>query len=845
VAAELIVSNRSFIQEETMAWIDAQPLSFWGSAGPMTRDQRGKCKRDVGYIVDALANDLMIGGADMTIDYTQYYLGGAILPDGQIQPTIQSMNYVADLCIQVATKANVANAQSAVAQSFVGTTFNVTIPDKVFRTTAITKYSFYRMELLQNTDNAAFIIPQITFHEFDVPKTLCDGPALGDSIVEKIEVVNGGTGYVTGSTSVSIEHIAAPEPGKGIDDVFQQAKASVTIDANGAVESIDLDPRSTDQVESVGITEPGLGYLRTPTVTFSGSATGENATGKAFINKDGAVTEILVISKGKGYDDSANAPIIEIEKSSESDPEPVIEALAEASTTRPGLVMGGKGYYTGSDAASGLGANVIITGSGTGAQAIAVMKDDYCEIECPVFKDIATLNIDVEGRIEQVNITEHGAGYLVEEGADGVTAEPLLIPPTISIPPPLDKQPFITGSPYCQNSSNISGPFTKNGIKIPATLPLPYKVNDVFDDGQTPEVLDAYGAGGGCRIDGNCCAPASPLRSMVLDAFTQVSQGSISFLETNFAYAQYVSVFATFSAIHLLTLEGSFANMSNSVTDFGLRGLVSRGKTRTPYLSGKAWVPYNEKIGVQATYDFVKQLASDQFVIGKGYRSFVESVDITDAGAGYTGTPTVTIAEPQEIDETGAQQAAAVVNPSGIVDGELQEITIIEEPEDDEPNTVGYRGGMGYRFPPTVTLEDGTLVTPATAEARLSGVNQFRVYIDDPSQRPANTKPDVTSLARIHGKYYVVSLVGRVVEFDPETEIEEEKKDPEGNEGRFWDITLAGGGELPPYIDLETDIEFYQVSYISTGSHVFEYSGSYDQSGCSYNSLPQYGGISH
>jgi hypothetical protein len=820
-AAEVLVRNRAFIQEEAMVWVNETFPTL------MTPSQRNSCKRDVGYIIDGIANDLMTGGASMTLDYTRYYLRQATLPDDQVQPTVRSMEYVRDLAINVASKTKITPTQTAVNQSFDRTSFSVTVTPRIYRTTATTKYSYYRLQMLQNTDDGVFMVKGIQLHEFDVPKTLCDGPALGGSKIERIEVINKGKGYET-TPQVIIEHV---NPNKRPVEVKAKATAHRT---GGEVTSITLDKLISDKVERIELNNPGSGYTAAPTVTIDGSPTGDNATAKAFIDKTGKVTELILLSKGSGYT-NASPPTLSIQGS----------ATGTAYREKDGLLQKGRGYITESDNVDLAGAVIRIEGGEPAdptnfvpATAIAVMEDDYCEIECPVFLNTSQVNMDIDGRIKQINIVEHGSGYSVEEQQEGVEVEPLRIPPTISIQPPLDKRPFITGSPYCQNSSNISGPFTTTGEKIPATLPLPFPVNNVFNDPPGSEVkLDAFGGGGGCRIDGNCCAASSPLRSMVMDAFTQVSQGCIGFLLTNFAYAQFVSTFSTFSAIHFLTLEGSFCNASNSVTDFGLRGLVSRGKARVPYLTGKAIRPIHPSESLGDGYEYFKRLLNDQYVEGQGYRSSVEEVRVEKRGEGYSDKPKVEIDPPAESGVNGAATAVAEILDAGFDAGQVLEVTILEDPPEVKGSTVGYTGGMGYRIPPTVSFKDAQAgASEAEAKAILSGVRTFRVEITDISQRPNNDKPDVSSIVRIHGRFYTVQDVSLV-----KTATDEVVKTPEFPATQ-WDVTI-GGVDLPPYIDEQTVIEFFVVSFISTGSHVFEYSGSTDQSGCSYNSLPQFGGV--
>ena len=75
---------------------------------------------------------------------------------------------------------------------------------------------------------------------------------------------------------------------------------------------------------------------------------------------------------------------------------------------------------------------------------------------------------------------------------------------------------------------------------------------------------------------------AALLRSMVVDAFTQVTLDGPGLLAVNNAYAQLVSFFGTFCHYHAKALNGAQLNLSNCTTDYGRYGLIADGKSPTP-----------------------------------------------------------------------------------------------------------------------------------------------------------------------------------------------------------------------------------------------------------------------
>ena len=110
--------------------------------------------------------------------------------------------------------------------------------------------------------------------------------------------------------------------------------------------------------------------------------------------------------------------------------------------------------------------------------------------------------------------------------------------PSAAIAYPTAGAGFITTSPYVQNCSSITT------------------------------------TGCGMRIDGSL---ASGLRSMVVDAYTQINQGGIGIHLLNQAYAQLVSVFTICCSEGILCESGSTCSITNSNTSFGTYGLVADG----------------------------------------------------------------------------------------------------------------------------------------------------------------------------------------------------------------------------------------------------------------------------
>lgn len=128
---------------------------------------------------------------------------------------------------------------------------------------------------------------------------------------------------------------------------------------------------------------------------------------------------------------------------------------------------------------------------------------------------------------------------------------------------------FVLKSPYIQNCTSITAE----------------------DDAGLAGSQSTGNTGGGIRVDGSKCALNSPIRSMVVDSYTQVNLGGPGCLVLNDGYAQLVSFFGTFCTYHVRTETGGQVNLSGGgTTDFGVYGLMADGYSRTPLFTGGARV---------------------------------------------------------------------------------------------------------------------------------------------------------------------------------------------------------------------------------------------------------------
>jgi hypothetical protein len=166
---------------------------------------------------------------------------------------------------------------------------------------------------------------------------------------------------------------------------------------------------------------------------------------------------------------------------------------------------------------------------------------------------------------------------------------------------------FITTSPYIQNCSQISNQensFTELYEEIPP-------------------------GGGGLYVNGDVVHPDSPLASMVLDAYTQISPNGVGCLVNGRGFIQLVSFFTNFSYYAIRVNNGGHATLNNSNISFGLFGMYASGSRKIDAITGG-----NEdaRQRVRQSYSIIVD------VLNKGLQDGLPEVTISNTAEGIKTT---------------------------------------------------------------------------------------------------------------------------------------------------------------------------------------------------------------
>jgi hypothetical protein len=202
----------------------------------------------------------------------------------------------------------------------------------------------------------------------------------------------------------------------------------------------------------------------------------------------------------------------------------------------------------------------------------------------------------------------------------------------------------------------------------------------------------------GMKIDGFPAEPGDEddigvQGSMSVDSYTQYNQNGIGVSISNGAYAQLVSIFTICCNEAIVTQSGGQCDLTNSNASFGNKGLVSRGISGVDSKSiyrKSANVAIAGSIGdIELTVSGVgtyRPYDGEVFYIGKLYYS-LNSITVTNGGSGYQNANDVDIT----IDApTGPNGITAQAIPT-VLDGRITDITLINS-------------GTQYETEPSITV---------------------------------------------------------------------------------------------------------------------------------------------
>jgi hypothetical protein len=368
----------------------------------------------------------------------------------------------------------------------------------------------------------------------------------------------------------------------------------------------------------------------------------------------------------------------------------------------------------------------------------------------------------------------------------------------------------------------------------------------------------------GLKVDGNHAI--GPLKSMVLDSYTQYNQGGIGASMTNSGYAQLVSLFTICDDVAVFCGSGGACDLTNSNSSFGNFGLVADGVGAISYTGiittaasanadtfvldlstptlGVQTATYNNSTGLltvttsashNLTVGMGITIAGLQFICtsgpgivtypsgSNGYIFTVNAVGAANSFSAYVGTST--------LPHTYVSGGTVKIDVSRPFDGQVVYFDNLYYTVH-KINITGI--GTGYTSAPTITIGDPSTVNEwgvtATALAEISDGSVSNIEIIS-NGRGYTSVPTITFSAPDVG----INTATATVELLP-TYYSIARSTPISS--GICTITL--NENIPYVVGVGTTVPFFKQSRILASGHSFEYIGS----GVTIASaLPSQGGV--
>jgi hypothetical protein len=179
-------------------------------------------------------------------------------------------------------------------------------------------------------------------------------------------------------------------------------------------------------------------------------------------------------------------------------------------------------------------------------------------------------------------VTAASTGTVIKVSAGSyVENNPIVLPPQVSIVGSSLREVSITpqnsGDLFYVSNGNYIAEMSFVGAANTGAI-VAFNPNKIVYFNQSPYIQNCTNFipnSIGLKIDGNHAI--GPLKSMVLDSYTQYNQGGIGCSITNEGYAQLVSLFTICNDIAVYCGSGGACDLTNSNSSFGNYGLVADG----------------------------------------------------------------------------------------------------------------------------------------------------------------------------------------------------------------------------------------------------------------------------
>ena len=405
------------------------------------------------------------------------------------------------------------------------------------------------------------------------------------------------------------------------------------------------------------------------------------------------------------------APVIKIKRSSVPGKKPTVNDLPLGEL---GLNTFDAELYTKRER-TGIGTDIVRLGAGATVTNILYVTKDGSDTNTG--KKLGDAKATIAGAVAAAaegTVIKISAGSYIE-------SNPIILPNQVSIIGDSLREvsvtPQSTGDLFYVGNGNYIAEMSFTGAPNTGAI-FAFNPNEPRYIAQSPYIQNCTNFipnSTGLRIDGNHAI--GPLKSMVLDSYTQYNQGGIGCSITNEGYAQLVSLFTICNNVAVYCGTGAACDLTNSNSSFGNYGLVADGVGPVKYtgIITSAAAPNSDTFVLNlntptlnissATYDNVSGIAT--FTTATAH-NFTVGMGISIAGVGFScvgqaGINTYPSGNSGYIFETKTVAPGRYVDAGNLIAANRQEIIdtafdeiAIQYPAFTNPNPTKCKRDIGY-----------------------------------------------------------------------------------------------------------------------------------------------------
>lgn len=637
----LIKENKEFIIEEVIAYIDqtfnADRFNY----------NEAKCYRDVGLIIDAVSQDILLGGNQKSIEAgLSYWSGGYNVITGQVTTTTLAINHARDIALKVIANQPVVVQEGTVIQQIINPYYQYGgdyMPQQAVKrnfniiTTIIEKGPIYAPPVYAGGGLFALtglngsdvkISPQVTsITTASYDETLCrrdanfilSGVYYDAALGTNYNGITSGNAYRRGiESSLSVINNELPQTVSAIK--FLQTSTELVLTTSSVAVS-----RANDSYDSLLSILKGFS---TPAISFT------NPSGIS-INRIGTKDQLV---SNKMFIQSETVAWIQYQIENNISPFANFNYDWQKCYRDVGYIVDALSYdiLYGGNSASRTCAEAYFTKTGESViygetlQSVAAFQHMSAIVQ-DVVQGI-TINATTGtwgtqtifgslGTVTEANTVSSLVSIITDViTAGSLSGLPAIVNPDITWSPAIvqtvvDELIASTATIIDNMIDFVNTQFTNSYIIGLNTSTIGFGNNATLYFGNTSvfplrateieqisfeltgntstwdqRKVDPIGSMGGSLVDGSVISDRSPIQSFVYDAFTQVTQGGRGVHIKNDGYAQLVSVFTIFCSIGVEVENGGIASIVNSNANFGNICLQAKGYGKRKF-SGTVYNP--------------------------------------------------------------------------------------------------------------------------------------------------------------------------------------------------------------------------------------------------------------